>query len=209
MGAQFVENGKHQKVLVVGADVMTSILNFEDRATCVLFGDGAGAVLLEPSSEEEAEAGRDHPLDAHLHRWLRWPQRCRFPAAAEGAVHGGRARQQASPRAHEQAGHVQGSHPDLSRLPRRPRSRPTASATHGARLGRRAPGEHPHLSGVSQRLEIPMERFYINIHKYGNTSSASIGIALDEAVSEGKIKPGQTILMCALGAGISRDPKKP
>ena len=59
------------------------------------------------------------------------------------------------------------------------------------------------LQGVSQRLEIPMERFYINIHKYGNTSSASIGIALDEAVTEGKIKPGQTVLMCALGAGIS------
>ena len=59
------------------------------------------------------------------------------------------------------------------------------------------------IQGVSQRCEIPMERFYMNIHKYGNTSSASIPIALDEALEEGKIKPGQNILMSALGAGIS------
>src|SRR3989454_7971535 len=53
-GAQFVATGAHKKVLVIGADVMTSILDFSDRATCILFGDGAGAVILEPSSEEDA-----------------------------------------------------------------------------------------------------------------------------------------------------------
>src|SRR5437660_4847785 len=53
-GAQFVATGAHKKVLVIGADVMTSILDFSDRATCILFGDGAGAVILEPSSEDEA-----------------------------------------------------------------------------------------------------------------------------------------------------------
>ena len=59
------------------------------------------------------------------------------------------------------------------------------------------------LAQVASRLDIPLERFVINIERYGNTSSASIPIALDEAVRDGRIKPGQTVLMCALGAGIS------
>ena len=59
------------------------------------------------------------------------------------------------------------------------------------------------LSQVAARLDIPLERFVINIERYGNTSSASIPIALDEAVRDGRIKSGQTVLMCALGAGIS------
>ena len=59
------------------------------------------------------------------------------------------------------------------------------------------------ISQVAVRLEIPLSRFVLNIERYGNTSSASIPIALDEAVRDGRIKPGQTVLMCALGAGIS------
>ena len=59
------------------------------------------------------------------------------------------------------------------------------------------------LAQVAARLDIPLERFVINIERYGNTSSASIPIALDEAVRDGRIKPGHTVLMCALGAGIS------
>ena len=59
------------------------------------------------------------------------------------------------------------------------------------------------ITQVSQRLAIPMERFIIDIDRYGNTSSASIPIALDEGVRDGRIKPGDTVLMCALGAGVS------
>jgi 3-oxoacyl-[acyl-carrier-protein] synthase-3 len=59
------------------------------------------------------------------------------------------------------------------------------------------------LSQVAQRLDIPLERFVLNIDRYGNTSSASIPIALDEALRDGRIQPGQTVLMCALGAGVS------
>ena len=62
---------------------------------------------------------------------------------------------------------------------------------------------HRILSQVAQRLAIPLDRFVLNIERYGNTSSASIPIALDEAVRDGRIKPGQSVLMCALGAGIS------
>jgi 3-oxoacyl-[acyl-carrier-protein] synthase-3 len=59
------------------------------------------------------------------------------------------------------------------------------------------------LEAVAERVAVPIEKFYLNIHKYGNTSSASIPIALDEAAHEGKIKPGELILMAALGAGLS------
>jgi 3-oxoacyl-[acyl-carrier-protein] synthase-3 len=59
------------------------------------------------------------------------------------------------------------------------------------------------LAQVAQRLDIPLERFVLNIERYGNTSSASIPIALDEAVRDGRIQKGDTVLMCALGAGIS------
>jgi 3-oxoacyl-[acyl-carrier-protein] synthase-3 len=59
------------------------------------------------------------------------------------------------------------------------------------------------LEGVADRLTVPLSKFHLNIHKYGNTSSASIPIALDEALEEGKIRPGQLLLLCALGAGVS------
>ena len=59
------------------------------------------------------------------------------------------------------------------------------------------------LEGVAERLGLPIDKFYLNIHKYGNTSSASIPIALDEAAREGKVKPGDLLLMAALGAGLS------
>jgi 3-oxoacyl-[acyl-carrier-protein] synthase-3 len=59
------------------------------------------------------------------------------------------------------------------------------------------------IAQVAQRLDIPLDRFVLNIERYGNTSSASIPIALDEALRDGRIKPGDTVLMCALGAGIS------
>src|SRR6185503_7799037 len=70
MGAQFIETGAHRKVLVIGADVMTSILDYKDRATCVLFGDGAGAVLLEPATDDTGIIDFHHEVDGSGARFL-------------------------------------------------------------------------------------------------------------------------------------------
>jgi 3-oxoacyl-[acyl-carrier-protein] synthase-3 len=199
---KFVRTGAARYVLVVGVELLSRIIDWTDRTTCVLFGDGAGAVIVGPCSAEEADAGRGI-LSTHI-----FTDGSLAPALQ---IPGGGSREPFSAEVLEKRRHLvhmQGQ--DVFKAAVRYLSAASKAAldAHGL-TGKDLDWVVAHqanmriLQGVSQRLEIPMERFFINIHKYGNTSSASIGIALDEALAEGKIAPGQTILMCALGAGIS------
>ena len=199
---KFVRTGAAKYVLVVGVELLSRILDWNDRTTCVLFGDGAGAVVVGPNTEEEAEAGRGI-LSTHI-----FTDGALAPALQ---IPGGGSKEPVSAEVLEKRRHlVHMSGQDVFKAAVRYLAAASKTALEMNGLsGKDLDWVVAHqaniriLQGVSQRLEIPMERFFINIHKYGNTSSASIGIALDEALSQGKIKPGQTILMCALGAGIS------
>ncbi len=199
---KFVRTGAAKYVLVIGVELLSRVLNWEDRGTCVLFGDGAGAVVIGPTTEEEASAGRGI-LTTHI-----FTDGALAPALL---IPGGGSKEPFTQEVLDKKRflvHMTGQDVFKAAV------RYLASASKAALT---TVGLDPKdldwvvahqanmriLQGVSQRLEIPMDRFFINIHKYGNTSSASIPIALDEAVTEGKIKPGQTVLMCALGAGIS------
>ena len=125
-----------------------------------------------------------------------------FPAAEASAAHARRARRSEEQGPHGGQRGLQGrrEEPHLG-VQGGPRGGGPVHRRH--RLGGGAPGQPAHHHAGGQRLDIPLERFVLNIERYGNTSSASIPIALDEAVRDGRIKPGQTVLMCALGAGIS------
>jgi len=199
---KFVRTGSAKYVLVIGVELLSRILDWSDRTTCVLFGDGAGAVIVGPNSEEEAEAGRGI-LSTHI-----FTDGSLAPALQ---IPGGGSKEPFTADVLANKRHlVHMSGQDVFKAAVRYLAAASKAALETNGLSSNEldwvvahQANIRILSGVSQRLEIPMDRFYINIHKYGNTSSASIGIALDEAVSEGKIKPGQTILMCALGAGIS------
>jgi 3-oxoacyl-[acyl-carrier-protein] synthase-3 len=198
IGDQFVRTGALKRVLVVGVELLSRIIDWKDRATCVLFGDGAGAVVLGPADGD----GRG-VLSTKLHTDASLTDSLYIPA--------GGSRERLTPEglaAQRDKVSMVGS--DIFRIAIKNLTSASRAALDAAGLPPNAvKWVVPHqanlriLAQVAQRLDIPLERFVLNIERYGNTSSASIPLALDEAVRDGRIQKGDTVLMCALGAGIS------
>jgi 3-oxoacyl-[acyl-carrier-protein] synthase-3 len=193
-----IGRGSFKRVLVIGVELLSRVLDWSDRNTCVLFGDAAGAAVVVPTDEE----GRGI-LDVEL--------RTDGAQAIHLEIPGGGSLHPASQRSVEEKlhfVHMNGRQIFTNAV----RNMSSASATVLERCGYK-PADvttvFAHqanmriLEGVSQRTTIPMERFYVNIERYGNTSSASIPIALAEAESQGKIRQGDLLLLTALGAGLS------
>jgi 3-oxoacyl-[acyl-carrier-protein] synthase-3 len=195
---QFIKTGLCSRVLVVGVEMLSKVINWQDRNTCVLFGDGAGAVVLVPAEEDSGRVlSSKLYTDSSLVDSLRIPAGgSREPLTIEGLT------------AQRNKVHMVGS--DIFRIAVRNLTSASRSALTEAQLSPEAVDwVVPHqanlriINQVAQRLGIPYERFILNIDRYGNTSSASIPIALDQGVRDGRVKPGDTVLMCALGAGVS------
>jgi 3-oxoacyl-[acyl-carrier-protein] synthase III len=195
---QFVRTGALKRVLVVGVEVLSRILNWKDRATCVLFGDGAGAVVLGPADGD----GRGL-LSTKLHTDPSLTDSLYIPA-------GGSRERLTSDGIVAQRDKVVMVGSDIFKIAVKNLAGASRAALEAAGLtADSVKWVVPHqanlriIANVAQRLDIPLERFVLNIDRYGNTSSASIPLALDEAVRDGRIQKGDTVLMCALGAGIS------
>ena len=195
---QFISTGAMKTVLVVGTEVLSRITNFTDRNTCVLFGDGAGAVVL-----QRADNGEAGVLSTSLHTDSSLATSLMVPAG--GSL---------EPLTHEsldtQRDKIYMNGQDIFKVAVKNLTSASRAAITAAGLeSKDIQWVVPHqanlriIAQVAQRLTIPIERFVLNIERYGNTSSASIPIALDEGVRDGRIKPGDTVLMCALGAGVS------
>lgn len=196
IGDQFIRTGACRKVLVVGVELLTRLLNFEDRTTCVLFGDGAGAVILGVTDDPARGV-----LSTRIYTDSTYAESLCIPGG------GTRERLTAeSIAAHRDKVHMIGG--DIFKVAVKNLTQASREALAQAELAK-PDWVVPHqanlriLSQVSQRLEVGLERFVLNLDRYGNTSSASIPIALDEGVRDGRIQPGQSVLMCALGGGIS------
>ncbi len=196
---RFLRTGGARHVLVIGVELLSRILNWQDRTTCVLFGDGAGAVVLGPA---EPGSGRGI-LSTHLFTDGSLAGALRIPAGGsqEPCTADALARQR-----HKV--HMEGQ--DIFKAAVRNLSSAALMALeHNHVASEQVDWVVAHqanlriLQAMGQRVGLPMERFFINIHRYGNTSSASIPIALSEMIEEGKLQPGQLVLMSALGAGIS------
>ena len=198
-GAQFIESGAHKKVLVVGADVMTSILNPEDRTTLVLFGDGAGAVLLEPCEEGEDLGLIDyrHEIDGAGGQHLYMPGGGSLhPSSAETIakkmhyVHqnGQAVFKYAVRKMEELSTGMLAKHnltgDDLG-----------CFIAHQANLRI--------IDATANKLGLPQEKVIKNIHKYGNTTAATIPLAMNDAINDGKLKKGDLVLFAAVGAGFT------
>jgi 3-oxoacyl-[acyl-carrier-protein] synthase-3 len=196
-GAQFIQGGVYDNVLVIGADVVSRMLNWQDRATCVLFGDGAGAALLRPTAPGEGLLAFDLGSDGSGAGLL-----CveaggtRLPASQETVAKmqhkvkmaGGevfkfavRVIEESTRRALERAG--------------------LAVADIDCFIAHQANARI--IEAAARRLELPPERVFMNVDRYGNTSAASIPIALAEAVSVGRVRPGDTLAFVGFGAGLS------
>ncbi len=198
IASSMLQSGNFNKALVIGAEKTSPILDFEDRTTCVLFGDGAGAAILtreeiegvgilgtiggsdgsDPSVLQQPAGGSAIPasvdsIQARQH-YLKMNGKEIFKQAV-------RVMGQASADILEKVGH-QASDIDLV-------------VPHQANMRI--------IDSLAKRMKIPMEKFHNNLERYGNTSAASVAIALDEAYKAGRIKSGDIILLVAFGAGLT------
>jgi 3-oxoacyl-[acyl-carrier-protein] synthase-3 len=198
---KFIRLGEAKYALVVGAELLSRVVDWSDRNTCVLFGDGAGAVVLGPS---EGESGDESGvMSTHIHT--------DGTQAGILTIPGGGS---AKPASHEmierreQFVHMNGREVFKHAVRNIAASCDEALKANGLKaddidwvIAHQA--NLRILEGVSERVGIPLARFYLNIERYGNTSSASIPTALNEAVRAGLLKPGQRLLFSALGAGLA------
>ena len=194
----YIRSGTARYVLVVGVELLSRIVDWEDRSSCVLFGDGAGAVVLGPASGD----GRG-VLSTHIY--------------ADGSmidsliIPGGGSRLPPSHEVIDQRQHL--VHMVGTEVFKYAVKGLSSAVKDALDANGMTPTDIdwvvPHqanvriLEAVQQRTGIPMDRFFINIDRTANTSSASVPIALDQAVRMGKVKPGQSVAFCALGGGIA------
>jgi 3-oxoacyl-[acyl-carrier-protein] synthase-3 len=199
-GAHLVSGGTHRKVLVIGADTMTRIIDYTERGTCVLFGDGAGAMLLEPATDADNGAGFIDflgEIDGSGGDYLKMPAGgSRLPASCETVT--------------KRLHYV---HQDGSQVFRYAvRKMYEVSRDLLERNGLKADDVAvmiPHqanrriITAAADRLGLNPEKVIVNIDRYGNTTAATIPLATRDAIAQGRVKKGDLVLMAAVGAGYT------
>jgi 3-oxoacyl-[acyl-carrier-protein] synthase-3 len=197
--SQYIRTGVYQNVLLIGADVLSRWVDWSDRRTCVLFGDGAGAVVLQADSRRDCLLGFEMRSDGTQNACLNV------------------AFQEQSPTLLGKASIQQGSYKPINmngrevyRFAVEKVPEVIEKALHRANITVEQvdwlllhQANQRILAAVAKRLKIPPEKLISNLHEYGNTSAASIPLALDEAVRQGKVKPGDIIATSGFGAGLS------
>ncbi|MEN3295811.1 MAG: 3-oxoacyl-[acyl-carrier-protein] synthase [Burkholderiales bacterium] len=186
----FIKAGAHKNVLVIGAEVFSRILNFEDRSTCVLFGDGAGAVVLSASQEPGILATKLHADGSHADILC-------VPGSVSGGI-------------------VEGSaflHMDGQAVFKLAVGVLEKVATEVLEMADMSASQVdwliPHQANIrimqmtAKKLGLPLEKMVVTVDQQGNTSAASIPLALDKAVRDGRIKPGHNVMMEGVGGGFT------
>lgn len=192
-----IATGVAETILVVGAEKMSSIVDWKDRATCVLFGDGAGAVILQKARTGKGILSAFMRSDGNLADLLYRPA-------------GGAAIPMSAQVLDDRSHLVKMAGREVFKHAVRSMSEAADRALDGARLtGADIDLLIPHQANVriieatAKHSGIPMDKVYVNVDRYGNTSSASIPIAIDEAMEKGVIRDGSTVLLVAFGAGFT------
>ena len=197
-GAQFISTGAHKRVLVIGADVMSSIIDYSDRATCVIFGDGAGAAILE-ASEDDSVGLIDfiHEVDGS--------GGCSLYMPAGGSL---------NPSSHETIDkkmhyvHQDGQQVFKFAVRKQTEVCEKLLARNGL-TGSDIDAFIPHqanlriINATADRLGLRPESVVINIERYGNTTAGTIPLAMNTAVEQGKLKKGSLVLLASVGAGFT------
>lgn len=197
VGAQFIRTGLYKKVLVIGAETLSKILDWQDRNTCVLFGDGAGAAILGEVEAGYGILGVELGSDGSGAEHLKLPAGgSRLPASA----------QTVQDRLH----YIAMSGNEVFKFAIKVMGEAAAKSLQNAGLN---PSDVdcliPHQANVriiqsaAKRLKLPMEKVVVNVDRYGNTSAASIPIALNEAVQNGRIQKDNIIVLVGFGAGLT------
>ncbi len=197
-GAQFVCTGAHKNVLVIGADVMSSVIDYTDRATCVIFGDGAGAVLLEPANgDSEGIIDFLHEVDGS--------GGCALYMPGGGSLH---------PSTHETVDKkMHFVHQDgqavFKYAVRKMAEVCDRLLTRNNLKGSDIDAFIPHqankriITATADRLGLRKESVIINIDRYGNTTAGTIPLAMETACQEGRLKKGDLVMLASVGAGFT------
>ena len=190
---KFIRTGAARRALVVGAETLSRILDWNDRSTCVLFGDGAGAVVLEASE-------RAGILSTHLHADGHYEHLLTVPAGI--SEHPERFR------SGEATVRMKGN--EVFRMAVNTLGRMVTEVLHANGMKKTdIDWLIPHqaniriIAATARKLDMPMERVVVTVDRHGNTSAASIPLALDTAVRDGRVQPGATVLMEAFGGGFT------
>lgn len=196
-GSQFIKSGLYKKVLVIGAETLSKVMDWTDRNTCVLFGDGAGAAVLGEVQDGFGILGSDLGSDGSGGALLQLP--------------GGGSRNPATLETIEQRLHyIQMSGNDVFKFAIKIMGETALKSLDNAGIAHESVDcLVPHQANIriiqsaAKRLRLPMEKVMVHVDKYGNTSAASIPIALNEAVKSGKIKNGDVVVLVGFGAGLT------
>ncbi len=198
-GVEFIESGRYKKVLVIGSDVNSSMTDFTDRAVCIIFGDGAGAVLLEPTEEGEDVGILD--MEAQIEGV--GGQSLYMPGG--GSLH---------PASHETVDqkmhyiHLDGQQVFKYAVKKMAEMTERVLRKNGL-TGKDVDCFIAHqankriIVATAERLKMPLDKVIINIERYGNTTAGTIPLAMQTALDEGKLKKGDLVLLAAVGAGFT------
>jgi 3-oxoacyl-[acyl-carrier-protein] synthase-3 len=197
MGAQAIRSGSIKSALIVGSETLSRFINWKDRNTCILFGDGAGAFVLQASEQPGGVLSAVMHSDGSGGDLLTIEGGgSRYPAS-ESTVHNGRH-------------YIQMDGKEVFRFATRVMTSATQEALACAGLTLdQVQWIVPHQANIriieaaARGLKLPMDRFIVNLERYGNTSTASIPIAMVEALEKGQIKPGDKLVMVGFGAGLT------
>ena len=193
----FIRSGMHRRILVVGTEVLSKVTDWKDRTTCVIFGDGAGAAIVEATSEDRGILSMSINSDGSMWDLINIPGGgSRNPASTDTLKKGmhyirmkGNETFKVAVRTLEDVAlkTLADNGLDSSQL--------SLLVPHQANLRI--------IQATAERLNLPMEKVFVNLEQYGNTSAASIPIALDEALTSGRIRDGDYILLEAFGGGLT------
>ncbi|MGE5622556.1 MAG: beta-ketoacyl-ACP synthase III [Bacillota bacterium] len=186
----FIKAGAYKNVLLVGAEVFSRILNFDDRTTCVLFGDGAGAIVLSASAEPGILSTRLHADGSH------GDILCVPGSVSGGAVDGSAFLYMDGQAVFKLA---------VSVLEKVAKEALDAADMIASQIDWLVPHQANIriMQGTAKKLGLPLEKMIVTVDQHGNTSAASIPLALDAAVRDGRIKPGQNVMMEGVGGGFT------
>jgi len=196
-GVKFVESGQYKKVLVIGSDVNSSMTDYTDRAVCIIFGDGAGAVLLEPSSDGDGVLDHVAQVEGMGGQFLYMPGGGSLNPASHETVD-------------KKMHYIHQDGKNVFKYAVKKMAEMTERVLEKNKLtGQDIDCFIAHqankriITATAERLGMPMEKVIVNIDRYGNTTAGTIPIAMQTAIEEGKLRKGDMLLIAAVGAGFT------
>jgi len=197
VGSQFIKTGAYERVLVVGADALSRVTNWEDRNTCVLFGDGGGAVVLTPGEEDEGILSFHLGADGSGGDFIKLPAGgSQYPVNHDAVDH--------------KHNKIQMEGSEVFKFAIKIMANAANEAISDAMLNVEDVDLFvPHqanlriIESAAKRLNISMDKVFVNLNKYGNTSCGSIPLALNDAMSQGRLKKGDIAVLVGFGSGLT------